>query len=184
VDQQTGVSVRFVVAGEPIGKLNTGLVTFPHPEEISENEDGVQFANLPTLVTLKLAAGLGMDRARDVADIQELIKTAFLTESLASQLHCDVREHYVRMCRAIEAGSGPFLRVVALASPSERPRSIHSIVAADSADARALAEMRHDGVELFTTRPFYERFAVLASNDRHVARKYDMHHESEYLFYD
>jgi hypothetical protein len=51
-------------------------------------------------------------------------------------------------------------------------------------DAETLKAMHRDGVQLYHARPRYENFAVLTTNDRSLARKYHMHHESEYLFND
>ncbi len=44
--------------------------------------------------------------------------------------------------------------------------------------------MQRDGIALFGDRPSYRNFVVLVTNDRVVARKYDMHHESEYFLTD
>jgi len=185
IDLETGVSVRFVLAGEPPGGIAWKGVRFPDPETVAELDDGIRLVNLPTLVSIKLAAWLGNEcRIRDLADIQELVKTVCLTKSLTEQLHVDVRDAYWRICDSIDTHAGNFLKLWPLSRSVPAPSTIAELMILDSDRAHSLDPMRTDGVEIYSERPYYDGHAVLVTRDRVVARKYDMPHESEYLFND
>jgi hypothetical protein len=62
-------------------------VAFPDPADVAQEIDGIQYVNLPTFVTLKLASGMtGAGRLKDLADVQELVKSIGLTEDYAGNL--------------------------------------------------------------------------------------------------
>src|SRR5262245_24628016 len=184
IDEETGVSVLFRIEGDQPGGSAWGQVRFPNPLVDSATDSGIRFVSLPTLLSLKLASGLSnRDRLRDIADVQEMIKELCLIESLAKRLHADVREEYVSICRRIDDHAGPFLLLWDWNSDA-RPMCIEQLIPLSGGRVAEIAGMQRDGVRLFESRPYYEGAAVLATNDRVVARKYDMHHESEYLFKD
>lgn len=184
IDMETGVSVLFRTEGDPPGGIAWRQLRFPHPLASSMIEDGLRFVSLPTLISLKLAAGLSnRDRLRDIADVQEMIKELCLVESLANELHADVRDEYIAMCRSIDDHAGPFLLLWHWASET-RPKCIEEMIPFSADRVAEIEAMQRDGLRLFEARPHYENAVVLATNDRVVARKYDMHHESEYLFKD
>jgi hypothetical protein len=184
IDGETGVSVLFRIEGDPPGGIAWRQIRFPHPLASSMIDDGLRFVSLPTLISLKLAAGLSnRDRLRDIADVQEMIKELCLVESLRTELHPDVRENYTAICRSIDDHAGPFLKLWDWAA-TVRPRSIEQMISLSGSRLAEIEAMQRDGVRLFESRPYYENAAVLATNDRVVARKYDMHHESEHLFKD
>jgi hypothetical protein len=184
IDLQSGVSTFFSCEGDPPGGIEWRSVRIPSPTLHFEVEERIRFANLPTLISLKLASGLSNPRRlRDIADVQEMIKELCLVESFAEKLHKDVRDEFVTMCREIDAGAGPYLLLWDISCPS-RPESFDELLAMSGARAAELKSMQRDGIRLFESRPYYENHAVLVTNDRTIARKYDMHHESEYLFTD
>lgn len=184
IDEETGVSVLFRLEADPPGGAAWRQVRFPHPLESIETNGGIPFVSLPTLISLKLAAGLSnRDRLRDIADVQEMIKELCLVESLAIELHADVRDEYAAMCRSIDDHAGPFLLLWDWASEA-RPMCIEQMISLSGCRIAEIEAMQRDGVQLYEPRPYYENAAVLVTNNRVVARKYDMHHETEYLFKD
>jgi hypothetical protein len=94
-DTDTGVRVEFLVAGDYPGDGRPKPVAFPDPANCRVELDGIQFLQLPALIELKLAAGMtNPRRARDLADVQELIAVLQLPEGLADQLNVFVRDRY------------------------------------------------------------------------------------------
>ncbi|HEY2414055.1 MAG TPA: hypothetical protein VGI40_17545 [Pirellulaceae bacterium] len=180
VDCETGVSVRFHLAGEVAGRSSGEDILFPEPTQVRECGESINYVNLPTLINLDLAAWSdGRGAIRGLANVQEYIKVLYLPQLLSKELHPAVRNAYLETCKSIDSNSGPFLLLLKLKNET-RPVTTEE-VAATGEDA-ALLDAKRDGVTLWQPRPMYEDYAVLFTNDRFVARKYDMHHESEYLF--
>ena len=70
-------------------------VSFPHPLEAAFEKDGIRYLKLEKLIELKLASGLSAaHRARDLADIQDLIREAKLPHELSENLDESVRAAY------------------------------------------------------------------------------------------
>jgi Nucleotidyl transferase of unknown function (DUF2204) len=65
--------------------------------------DGVRVVTLEKLIELKLASGMtALDRLKDLADVQELIKVRGLTSEFADSLNPYVRGKFLELCRAVE----------------------------------------------------------------------------------
>jgi hypothetical protein len=184
IDKETGVSVRFFVGESRAGSIGNTTILYPPPAGVREFDDGVYFVDLATLLNVKLARGCEeLPLSREIADVQEIIKSLCLTEGLAAQLHPAVRPAFISICRDIDAGAGPFLLLWELPVDIPAPPSLEELIAV-AEDSERLKAMHRDGVQLYHARPRYENSVVLTTNDRSLARKYDMHHESEYLFND
>lgn len=94
-DTQAGVRIEFLVSGQFPGDGKSKPVAFPNPAEVAVEIDGVRIVSLPKLIELKLASGLSNPRrARDLADVQELIDTLKLSQDLADELDPSVRDKY------------------------------------------------------------------------------------------
>lgn len=103
-DSETGVRIEFLVTGQFPGDGKPKPVAFPSPAEVSWEQSGIRYVNLPTLVQLKLASGqTHVGRLKDLADVQELIKTLALPESFADGLDAFVQETYRQLWRAAQA---------------------------------------------------------------------------------
>lgn len=102
--------------GVPIGVLSTGRfpgddrpkpIAFPDPSTTAIR--GEPFAMLPIerWIELKLASGMvAAHRLKDLADVQELIRSAGLTRELAERLHPWVQAKFLELWDAVEAGEG------------------------------------------------------------------------------
>lgn len=102
----TGVRIGFVVAGEFPGDGKPKPVAFPHPEDAATVIDGVRYVALHKLVELKLASGLSNPgRLRDLADVQELIRTLRLGDDFAAALDPSVRDKFTELRRALEGSA-------------------------------------------------------------------------------
>lgn len=89
---QTGTTVEFIATGEYPGDGKPKPVPFPDPASVSVDFDGVRVVDLPTLIELKLASGMTQpSRRRDLADVQELIRTLKLGADYVEQLNAYVQ---------------------------------------------------------------------------------------------
>jgi hypothetical protein len=100
----TGVRIEFIITGDYPGDGKEKPVVFPDPADVGTIIDGVRFLKLPTLIELKLASGMtNAARLKDLADVQELIATLSLPESLADDLDPFVRAKYRELWSAVKA---------------------------------------------------------------------------------
>ncbi|HYH86880.1 MAG TPA: hypothetical protein VEX60_15615 [Pyrinomonadaceae bacterium] len=100
-----GTPVEVIVAGDYPGDGKPKPVSFPEPATASIEIDGVRVVTLGKLIELKLASGMtAPDRLKDLADVQELIKTRDLAADFAEELNPYVREQYMRLWTAVERG--------------------------------------------------------------------------------
>lgn len=102
-DTETGVKIEFLVAGGYPGDGLPKPVAFPDPATASVEIDGVRCITLPRLVELKLASGTAAWRLKDLADVQEVIRTFGLTRSFADQLDPSVRAAFLNLHTQIAA---------------------------------------------------------------------------------
>jgi hypothetical protein len=94
-DTEHGVRIEFLVTGEYPGDGKPKPVQFPNPAEARATIDGVPCLELTKLIELKLASGMTHPgRLKDLADVQELIRTLDLPADLAERLNPFVREKY------------------------------------------------------------------------------------------
>jgi hypothetical protein len=100
------VRIEFRVAREHPGDGKPKAVAFPDPSAYAIEVEGIRILELPRLIELKLASGMtAPDRLRDLADVQELIRSEKLDESFARKLDPSVREKFVELARSI-VGAG------------------------------------------------------------------------------
>lgn len=102
-DTETGVRIEFVTTGEYPGDGKPKPVAFPTPDLDTVVVDGMRFVSLPKLVELKLASGISNPRrARDLADVQELIALLNLPEDFQNQLDASVRPKYAELWKIVQ----------------------------------------------------------------------------------
>jgi hypothetical protein len=105
-DTDTGVRIEFLVTGEYPGDGKPKPVAFPDPADVAVEMDGIRFVDLLPLIELKLASGMtNPGRLKDLADVQELIRTLDLASELAEKLDPFVRDRYRELWEAIQADS-------------------------------------------------------------------------------
>lgn len=101
-DTNTGVQIEFLITGGFPGDGKPKPVAFPDPTGVSVEIGGARYIGLATLIELKLASGTAPHRAKDLGDVQELIKTLRLPESLADQLNPFVRDRFRELWRGAQ----------------------------------------------------------------------------------
>lgn len=101
-DTENNVPIDFVIAGQYPGDGKPKPVRFPDPADVVERGRALALLPIARLVELKLASGMtSLDRARDLADVVELIRHAGLARELADQLDASVRAKYVEAWEAV-----------------------------------------------------------------------------------
>ena len=91
-DTELGVRIEFLTTGGYPGDGKPKPVSFPDPQSVSFEVDGISYINLPKLVELKLASGMtNPGRLKDLSDVLELIKVLALPIDFANQLDAFVQ---------------------------------------------------------------------------------------------
>ena len=91
----TGVRIEVITSGEYPGDGLPKPVSFPDPAAASVEVHGVWVVTLERLVELKLASGMtAPHRRRDLADVQDLIRTLHLPSTFSDRLDASVRPLY------------------------------------------------------------------------------------------
>ena len=87
-DTETGVRIKFLIAGEYPGDGRPKPVTFPNPSDVSVEIDGARYLTLSAILELKLASGLtgGVARMKDFIDVVTLIQNLNLLEGFLNNL--------------------------------------------------------------------------------------------------
>ena len=102
-DTATGVRIEFLVAGQFPGDGKPKPVAFPDPATASIDFGGIRYLQLPKLVELKLASGMtNPGRLKDLADVQELIRTLKLPADFGGQLHEYVRDKFRELWQSVQ----------------------------------------------------------------------------------
>jgi hypothetical protein len=97
------VPIEFIITGEYPGDGLPKPVKFPDPSENFVVIDGVKTITLEKLIELKLASGMtALDRLKDLADVQELIKTKSIDSSFAERLDSSVRDRFLQLQGAVQ----------------------------------------------------------------------------------
>jgi hypothetical protein len=103
-DTNTGVRIEFLLTGGFPGDGKPKPVAFPDPGLAGVEIGGIRYVNLPQLVEMKLASGMtSPGRLRDLADVQELIRTLNLPAPFSEQLNPYVRDKYAELWSAVKA---------------------------------------------------------------------------------
>lgn len=180
-DVQTKVKIEFLIAGQFPGDGKPNSIAFPIPSDVAEVLSNIRVVNLPTLITLKLASGMtGLGRDKDLADVQELIKSLDLPENFSDRLHPVVRAKFAEIWNRACGTSRRYVLVWQHPNFSEKISSIELMIAALPEAAGELKQMQLDGVTLDQagSRPGE---ALLVAPDRQVALKYGFVDEAELM---
>jgi hypothetical protein len=181
-ETEHGVKIEFLITGEFPGHGKPKPVAFPTPESVAVEIDGIRYISLPALIELKIASGMtNSQRAKDIGGVVELIKNLGLPLNLSETMHPFVQARYKQLWAD---ANPPAIRYVVL-FPSEslgaKPQSLEEMIEASPAAADTLRSMLADGVALDAKRGAPDGYVRLMTTDPAIAKKYDMHDESEFL---
>jgi hypothetical protein len=91
-DTSRNIKVDFLISGDFPGDGKPKPVAFPDPSTQTSTADGFRIVDLGTLIELKLASGMtAPHRARDIADVIDLIRARALPRSYAEEVNPYVR---------------------------------------------------------------------------------------------
>jgi hypothetical protein len=167
-DVETSVKIDFHITGDYPGDGKPKAISFPHPAEAATEFQGMQFISLPMLITLKMASGLsGNDRAKDIGDVEQLVKIGNLPESFAQQLPPSLQREYQILWQRIHGKSQRYVKLLNTNAPP---------------DAALLEIMLQAGVECDKTQTVAANTWYLVTSDFTLARQFDMHPEDEFFF--
>ncbi|MBI2805947.1 MAG: nucleotidyl transferase AbiEii/AbiGii toxin family protein [Planctomycetes bacterium] len=163
-DTDSGVKIEFLVTGAFPGDGKPKPVAFPDPSAVSMENNGVRYINLPTLIELKLASGMtNPDRMKDLVDVLELVKILNLPREFSTKLNPYVHEKYDELWRDARPNQKRYVRIL-------RPED----------EREALDAMLADGVTHEAKRGAAGTY-YLVTTDPDLARKHDMHDETEFM---
>lgn len=180
-DTEMGVRIEFLVSGQYPGDGKPKPVAFPHPASASIEVDGVRYLRLSALIELKLASGMSAShRIQDLVDVQRLISTLDLPLEFSTELNPFVRSKFEELWR-IERGT-PVRRMRRWPArlPAMATTPVDDLVSRLAGVDDELAGMLRDGVTIDHGRNDPD-YVLLVTTDPEIARKYDMHEESEFL---
>lgn len=178
-DVHTGVKIEFLISGDFPGDGKIKPVPFPDPEPVSFDSAGVQYINLEKLVELKLASGMtGAGRQKDLGDVVALIKTLRLPAEFTNKLNPYVQSTYRDLWVQAQTRYMKWWRPIALAN---KARSPDEMAAARAASLAELRQMQAAGIVIDAAGAGPDGAIQLVSTDPEIARRFDMHEESEYL---
>ena len=102
-DTANGVRIEFLITGEFPGDGKPKPIAFPDPAAVSVEIDGMRYIRLENLIELKLASGMtNPNRLKDLADVQELIRTLRPARALGEKLHEYVRPKFFELWDGLE----------------------------------------------------------------------------------
>jgi hypothetical protein len=103
-DTETGVRIEVITSGEYPGDGLPKPVAFPDPATAAAAMGDFQVISLEKLIELKLASGMtAAHRRRDLADVQDLIRTLQLDQAFAEKLDETVRDLYLQLWQEVQA---------------------------------------------------------------------------------
>lgn len=109
LDTEHGVHIDVLSTGRYPGDDKPKPIAFPDPRTTAIR--GAPFALLPVerWIELKLASGMvAAHRLKDLADVQELIRSASFPRAMADGLHPWVRETFLRLWDSVNDAHDPF----------------------------------------------------------------------------
>jgi hypothetical protein len=183
-DTNTNVKIEFVLTGDYPGSGKPQPVSFPNPADAEPVVlEGVKFVGLHRLIELKLASGMtgGPDRAKDIVDVQQLIKLLQLPRCVDEDLHEYVRGRYDQLWDELHAVKKKYVLLWRNKFLAVDAKSIDDMIETLSSAADALRRMKADGVTLDPEGGTGDDYASFTTTDADVAKKYDMHDESEFF---
>ncbi len=100
LDTELGVNIDVLSTGRYPGDDKPKPIAFPDPATTALRGERVALLPMPRFIELKLASGMtAPHRAKDLVDVQDLIRSAGLSADFALELHPWVREKFLELWR-------------------------------------------------------------------------------------
>jgi hypothetical protein len=98
LDIEHGVNIDVLSTGRFPGDDKPKPIAFPDPAVVALRGERFALLPMPRFIELKLASGMvAAHRGKDLVDVQELIKSAALSASVAEDLHPWVRAKFLEL---------------------------------------------------------------------------------------
>ena len=98
LDTEHGVNIDVLSTGRFPGDDKPKPIAFPDPAAVALRGERFALLPMPRFIELKLASGMvAPHRGKDLVDVQELIRSAALSASVAEELHPWVREKFLEL---------------------------------------------------------------------------------------
>jgi hypothetical protein len=179
-DTETKVKVEFLIAGQFPGDGKLKPVAFPIPTADRIEEDGIAYIGLKTLIELKLASGISaVDRAKDLVDVQELIKSQNVPRDLGARLNPFVSTKFYELWDAVHGRPRRFVTLWRNKWLTANAKNIDEMIALLSGAADELRAMKADGILLDPEEGTSDDYAYLVTDNPAVAAKYGMEDERD-----
>jgi hypothetical protein len=180
-DTEHGVKIEFLVSGEFPGDGQPKPVAFPIPGAVADEIGGIRYINLQALIELKVASGMtNSERMRDLADVIELIKALDLRLDFANSLNPFVQDKYRQLWEDAHPPAKRYVTLWRNKSLTAEAESIEDMIEGLQSAMETLQSMCADGVTLDAEGGTADDYACLVTTDPGVAKKYDMHDETEF----
>ncbi len=181
-DTDSKVKIEFRTTGQYPGDGKEKPIAFPDPAQVAENIGGIPFVRLTTLIELKLASGMtSPDRMKDLTDVLELIKLTNLPDVYVEQLHPFVREKFSELWQIAQPKSKRYMKIWRNKFLTVHTNSFDELIVSLSEAVETLTAMKADGVMFDPDGGTADDYVYLYTADPVIARKYDMHDETEFL---
>jgi hypothetical protein len=179
-DTESKVKIEFLVTGGYPGDGKPKEIAFPDPSDVAVLKQGIRVLGLEQLVSLKLASGMtGDGRTKDLADVEELIKTLALPVKLAESLHPYVQDRYREIWSRLNSAPKRYLWLLGKSRQTSGVKSFEDLIAAVGKYFPEFAQMRDAGVQLAPDDPHHTHF-VFTTSDPEVAKRFNMIDETEF----
>ncbi|MDB4766292.1 nucleotidyltransferase family protein [bacterium] len=180
-DAEHKVKIVFLVTGEYPGDGKPKDVAFPDPSDVADEENGIRYLNLNTLIELKIASGMtGQDRMKDLVDVQELIKVLSLQETFAENLSPYVQPKFNELWKAARSGTRRYMTLWRNKFLTTDATNFDEVIEKLTDAVELLKQMRADGVEVDPDGGTTDDYLHLVTTDPEIAKKFDMHDEREF----
>ncbi len=91
------------MTGEYPGDGKPKPVAFPDPADVEVEIDGITYVSLPKLIEPKLASGMtNSERLRDLAEVQELIRSLALSDEFGGQLYPFTQSKFCELASGVK----------------------------------------------------------------------------------
>ena len=180
-DTEHGVKIEFLVTGDFPGDGKPKPVAFPDPAAVAEKIGGIPCLSLPSLVELKLASGMSnVGRMKDLGDVTEMIKELQIPRDFAGALNTFVREKYWELWDGVNPSAKRYVTFRRIDGADSSAKSTDELIVLLSTNDESVRAMLADGVTVDRALPIAGDEIRFVTNDPIVARRYDMHDESEF----
>jgi len=172
-DTVLGVRIEFLTTGDYPGDGKKKPVSFPDPDAVAFEADGIKYITLEKLVELKLASGMtNSGRLKDLADVLELIKVLDLPPDFVNKLDPFVRDKFNDLWNQSRKRFIATLRDHRIATT---PEVLEELIS-EKRGENYIKQLRQDGVTLEVDG---DRVRFVTT-DPMIAEKYGLVDESDY----